>query len=161
MSQIFAISFSRGSSQPRNWTQVSCIAGRLFTYWAAREAQHKQEIHITMSWSHVIYPRNVRFALTLKKGKRIHYINRVKEKSPVVTSINVNKQHLIISNLYSRYNYQLLVTHPKESGFTETRGIKLVAFLWPNTLYMSSALHVAVGQDQWDKVQYWKESCNI
>ena len=77
----------------------------------------------------MIYPRNVRFALTLKKGKRIHYINRVKEKSPVVTSINVNKQHLIISNLYSRYNYQLLVTHPKESGFTETRGIKLVAFL--------------------------------
>ena len=26
-----AISFSRGSSWPRNWTQVSCIAGRLFT----------------------------------------------------------------------------------------------------------------------------------
>ena len=27
-----AISFSRGSSQPRDWTQVSCTAGRLF-YW--------------------------------------------------------------------------------------------------------------------------------
>ena len=26
---------------------------------------------------------------------------------------------------------------------------------------MSSALHVAVGQDQWDKVQYWKESCRF
>ena len=26
-----AISFSRGSSQPRNRTQVSCIAGRFFT----------------------------------------------------------------------------------------------------------------------------------
>ena len=26
-----AISFSRGSSQPREWTQVSCIAGRFFT----------------------------------------------------------------------------------------------------------------------------------
>ena len=25
-----AISFSRGSSQPRDWTQVSCIAGRLY-----------------------------------------------------------------------------------------------------------------------------------
>ena len=32
-----AISFSRGSSQPRNWTQVFCIAGRFFTYWATRE----------------------------------------------------------------------------------------------------------------------------
>ena len=29
--------FSRGSSQLRGWTQVSCIAGRFFTSWATRE----------------------------------------------------------------------------------------------------------------------------
>ena len=34
-----AISFSRGSSQPRDLTQVSCIAGRCFTVWVTREAQ--------------------------------------------------------------------------------------------------------------------------
>ena len=34
-----AIPFSRGSSWPRNWTRVSCIAGRLFTGWATRKAQ--------------------------------------------------------------------------------------------------------------------------
>ena len=33
-----AISFSRGSSWFRDWTQVSCIAGRFFTDWAMREA---------------------------------------------------------------------------------------------------------------------------
>ena len=33
-----AISFSRGSSQPRNQTQVSCTAGRFFIDWATREA---------------------------------------------------------------------------------------------------------------------------
>ena len=33
-----AISFSRGSFWPRDWTWVSCIAGRFFTYWATREA---------------------------------------------------------------------------------------------------------------------------
>ena len=33
-----AIPFSRGSSQPRDWTQVSCIASRFFTLWATREA---------------------------------------------------------------------------------------------------------------------------
>ena len=33
-----AISFSRGSSRPRGWTWVSCIAGRCFTVWATREA---------------------------------------------------------------------------------------------------------------------------
>ena len=32
-----AIPFSRGSSQPRDRTQVSCIAGRFFTSWATRE----------------------------------------------------------------------------------------------------------------------------
>ena len=34
-----AISFSRGSSRPRDRTQVSHIVGRHFTVWATREAQ--------------------------------------------------------------------------------------------------------------------------
>ena len=29
---------SRGSSQPRDWTQISCTAGRFFTNWVTREA---------------------------------------------------------------------------------------------------------------------------
>ena len=33
-----AISFSRGSYRPRNWTWVFCIAGRWFTNWTMREA---------------------------------------------------------------------------------------------------------------------------
>ena len=32
-----AVPFSRGSSQPRDQTHVSCIAGRFFTDWASRE----------------------------------------------------------------------------------------------------------------------------
>ena len=34
-----AFPFSRGSSQPRDWTQVSHIAGRFFTSWATKEAK--------------------------------------------------------------------------------------------------------------------------
>ena len=33
-----AIFFFRGSSEPKNQTQVSCIEGRFFTNWAMREA---------------------------------------------------------------------------------------------------------------------------
>ena len=33
-----AYPFSRGSSWPRNWSRVSCIAGGFFTNWAMREA---------------------------------------------------------------------------------------------------------------------------
>ena len=48
-----AISFSRGSSQPRDWTHVSHIAGRLFTVWATREAlKYKWKLlgHVSL-WS--------------------------------------------------------------------------------------------------------------
>ena len=41
-----AISFSRGSSQPRDWTHVSCIsciAGGFFTHWAIGEAQQDEK----------------------------------------------------------------------------------------------------------------------
>ena len=34
-----AYPFSRGFSQPRKWTRVSCFAGGFFTSWATREAQ--------------------------------------------------------------------------------------------------------------------------
>ena len=33
-----AMPFSRGSSRPRDQTQVSCISGRFFTIWATKEA---------------------------------------------------------------------------------------------------------------------------
>ena len=38
-----AFPFSRGSSQPREGTQVSHIAGRFFTSWATWEAQNKRK----------------------------------------------------------------------------------------------------------------------
>ena len=39
-----AIPFPRGSSRPRDWTQVSCIAGRFFIIWATREAHSHQAV---------------------------------------------------------------------------------------------------------------------
>ena len=36
--ECVAYPFSRGSSWPRDWTGVSCIAGRFFINWALREA---------------------------------------------------------------------------------------------------------------------------
>ena len=40
-----AISFSRGSSQPRGWTYVYCIGRRILYHWAIKEAQN---INITI-----------------------------------------------------------------------------------------------------------------
>ena len=41
-----AFSFSRGSSQPRDRTQVSCIPGRHFNLWATREAPEYHLKHV-------------------------------------------------------------------------------------------------------------------
>ena len=46
-----AISFSRGSSWPRDWTPVSCIIGRLLTLWATREVL----IYIKLTNKNFIY----------------------------------------------------------------------------------------------------------
>ena len=43
-----AISFSRGSSWPWDWTWVSCIAGRFFTIWTTREARINDLPQFTM-----------------------------------------------------------------------------------------------------------------
>ena len=37
----FPLSYSRGSSWPRDWTWISCIAGGFFTVWATRKAYYK------------------------------------------------------------------------------------------------------------------------
>ena len=43
--------FSRGSSQPRNWTRVSCIAGRFFPNWATRETWESLTLNlISLIW---------------------------------------------------------------------------------------------------------------
>ena len=44
-----AMSSSRGSSQPRDWTRVSHTIDRFFTIWAIREAQRKPK----KDWSEV------------------------------------------------------------------------------------------------------------
>ena len=47
-----AMPFSRGSSQPRDQTQVSHTAGRFFTSWATRECERRylQMIALIRSW---------------------------------------------------------------------------------------------------------------
>ena len=55
-----AISFSRRSSQPRVWTQVSRIVGRCFTIWATREDQLLQR-----------YPKDLNLAIGQRTSKHM------------------------------------------------------------------------------------------
>ena len=52
--------FSSRSSQPRNWTGVSCIVGRFFTNWAIKEAPLSQGFtHIVAFLERPLLPPNV------------------------------------------------------------------------------------------------------
>ena len=70
--------FSRGSSQPRNRTQGSCIAGGFFTNWAIREAHtyihtyiHTHiYIYINWIWIIAVYLKPTQYC------KSIIYINK-------------------------------------------------------------------------------------
>ena len=65
-----AISFSRGSSWPRNWTQVFCIAGRFFTSRATGEA------HLYFSVISNLPKSPTQLCLTIKKKSTISFQNK-------------------------------------------------------------------------------------
>ena len=50
-----AFPFSRGSSQPRDRTQVSCILGGFFTSWATREALSQHLIALNPSFPRTLH----------------------------------------------------------------------------------------------------------
>ena len=53
-----AYPFSRGFSQPRNRTRVSCIAGRFFTNWAIREAVFLEKNRYMYNWITLLHAWN-------------------------------------------------------------------------------------------------------
>ena len=66
-----AMPSSRGSSQPRDWTQVFCITGGFFANWAIREGilwkkcTNECMTNIT-TWTHILYTEEAR-----SKGKNL------------------------------------------------------------------------------------------
>ena len=76
-----AISFSRGSSRPRDWTLVSCIADRCFTVWATREALE------TVLWRYN-YPNSMVLAQKQTHGS-VEHDREPRNKHILIWSINL------------------------------------------------------------------------
>ena len=51
-----AISSSRGSSWPKDWTQVSCIAGGFLILWVIREALN--QLYSNTKWKKIVIKKN-------------------------------------------------------------------------------------------------------
>ena len=78
-----AFSFSRGSSQPRDWTQFSCTVGWFFNSWATRETQKADFCSVNLElnvhvWSELPLPGvcdSEMFILTLTSSAWLLYIS--------------------------------------------------------------------------------------
>ena len=75
-----AMHSSRGYSQPRDWTQVSCFVGKFFTNWSTREALRVFCLVKTPFWS--------TFAvIELQKFTRMSYLVAVKSLNEIKSDL--------------------------------------------------------------------------
>ena len=66
-----AYPFFRESSQPRNWTHVSCFASRVFTSWATREAH----VRTTFCLYFLVILNNAAMSITVQISLRASDFN--------------------------------------------------------------------------------------
>ena len=93
-----AISFSRGSSQPRDWTRVSCILDRRLTVWANLILSSSINISFSVIEASLNYAHNV-----------IHVPQKIK--------IFKNRKHYLNSIYLSIHAYVCITTIPRSSYF--------------------------------------------
>ena len=83
-----AISFSRGSSRPRDQTRVSHIAGRHFTIWATWEAQRAPGAG--EKWSPNPFSLEKTLMLGKVEGKRRKWWQRMRWLDGIISSVDMN-----------------------------------------------------------------------
>ena len=74
-----AISFSRGSSRPWDWIQVSSIVGRRFTVWATREV-HEKHRRVVVSFKRMSVEIFYRWNL-LPRSQLANYIDSWRQEA--------------------------------------------------------------------------------
>ena len=83
-----AISFSRGSSRPRDRTQVSCTAGRHFTIWDTRKAlQNIKNVII----SAMFIDRKIQYCQTVSFSQCDHRFKVISIKIPTSHFVDIDK----------------------------------------------------------------------
>ena len=102
-----AVSFTRGSSRPRDGPWVSCITGRFFTIWATGkplnvQAEGQLEEQLTSLWhpqGHTLYL--ICFAFPIKSTSLIKAVNAKQPKSYTRLITNGNNPSPIPSHCWA------------------------------------------------------------
>ena len=91
-----AFPFSRGSSQPMDWTQI-CIAGRFFTSWAKREAQEYWSIGVGgLSLLHQIFLTHESNWGLLHCGQILYQLNYAMREAPPINGKGKKKEKVLL-----------------------------------------------------------------
>ena len=102
-----AFPFSRGSSQARDLTQVSCIAGRFFTRWATREDKFApKNVMVIVWWSTacLIHHSLLNRGKTISSEKYAHQISDMNQKLESIDQkkgLNSSYEHPITYHIAS------------------------------------------------------------
>ena len=105
---VVAMPSSRGPSQPRNQTGVSCIAGGFFTSWATREA-HLERANLQHLGSRIRNTSDVKEELNADVPKPTQdYSSTDSDSSPPISSLysfrnTRNCERVLYRLLYSRW----------------------------------------------------------
>ena len=156
-----AVPFSRGSSQPRGWTQVSHIAGRFFTICATREAKLRMLL--------VNFRKNKSTRKLPSPGVQITqssfiylFVQQIEHLRPVwwigLVNISASRQiikqetymwlwSILLKNFYRLHSYMLMVKHTKDKG-----NIITIRSLFKNYL---KGLKIFKLKRRWHEVRVW------
>ena len=145
-----AVSSSRGSSQPRDQTQVSCIAGGFFTVWATREAQEYwmgslfllQRIFLTQELNQgLLHCRLILYQLSYQGSHPLPLATNKqtnKQKASPCRKLKVRKWRLVViqSSLHDlmSYKWSLCSVYPfNDSSSLHPILFQVVHLLWHYT----------------------------
>ena len=95
-----AISFSRGSSQPRDGTQVSCTAGRFFTEWATSndDNNHWQpKKNLFHGWCYGRLSESISFNPVSSPMGRVHCFSSILQMSKLRLRLNSPRKVKLLS----------------------------------------------------------------
>ena len=125
---VVAYPYSRGTSQPRNLTRVSYIAGRFFTSWTREDGspQNNKDV-VTERWGAAV-TNPPKYGDCFGTGKEV--------ETGRVLRCKLEKVYMILKRLLGTWKLEVILVKPqmeKENMFIETRGRAILFVMWQRT----------------------------
>ena len=89
-----AVPFSKGSSWPRDWTQVSCIVSRCFTIWTTREAHQCKRRRFSLWVEKILGDKQQQARKRVKASDTFHYHSHANIQSLFFKSLSLRNKKL-------------------------------------------------------------------